>query len=103
MVGCFEDIIKVEDLFLFFFGVEFGLLVFGIVLLGVKGRFKVYVLFWEKIGVLFFIIDCIREGYKILFYVFLFLVEFSNNCFGLEYFEFVYLVIFELFFLGRVC
>ena len=68
-VRCFENIIKIEDLFLPSFEVESVSLVQGKVPPGVKGRLKAQVLFWEKIGAPPFIIDCIREGYKIPFYV----------------------------------
>jgi len=102
-VGCFEDIIKVEDLFLPSFEVESGSLVPGTVLPGVKGRLEAHVLFWEKIGASPFIINCIREGYKIPFYVSPPSAEFSNNCSGLEHSEFVHSAIIELLSSGRVC
>ena len=102
-VGCFEDIIKVENLFLPSFEVESGSLVPGSVPPGVKGRLKAHVPFWEKIGAPPFIIDCIRQGYKIPFYVSPPPAEFSNNRSALEHSEFVHSAILELLSSGRVC
>ena len=102
-VGCFEDIIKVENLSLPSFEVESGSLVPGSVPPGVKGRLKAHVPFWEKIGAPPFIIDCIRQGYKIPFYVSPPPAEFSNNRSALEHSEFVHSAILELLSSGRVC
>ena len=60
-------------------------------------------MFWENIGAPPFIIDCIREGYKIPFYVSPLPAEFSNNRSALEHSEFVHSAIFELLPSGRVC
>ena len=68
-----------------------------------RGDLKLMLCFWENIGAPPFIIDCIREGYKIPFYVSPLPAEFSNNRSALEHSEFVHSAIFELLPSGRVC
>ena len=61
-----------------------------------KGRLRAHVGFWEDIQAPAFIIDCIKEGYKIPFYVTPAGASFKNNHSALQYAEFVYEAILEL-------
>ena len=62
----------------------------------VKGRLRAHVGFWEDIQAPAFIIDCIKAGYKIPFYVTPAGASFKNNHSALQHAEFVYEAILEL-------
>ena len=68
----------------------------------VKGRLRAHVGFWEDIQAPAFIIDCIKEGYKIPFYVTPAGASFKNNHSALQHAEFVYEAILELVSTNRV-
>ena len=109
-LGSFKDVIKVEDLFTPSFEMESGIPDSSTVSLCVKGRLKDHVQFWEGIYASPpppppppFIIDCIREGYKILFYVTPQAAAYNNNCSALKHSAFVLSSILELLSSGRVC
>ena len=68
----------------------------------VKGRLRVHVRFWKDIHAPAFIIDCIKEGYKIPFYVTPAGASFKNNHSALQHAEFVYEAILELVSTNRV-
>ncbi|KAJ7330188.1 hypothetical protein OS493_022708 [Desmophyllum pertusum] len=94
-LGCFEDVIKVEDSFTPSFEIESGIPDSSTVSLCVKERLKDHVQFWEGINTPLFIIDCIREGYKIPFYVTPPVAAYNNNCSALKHSEFVLSAILE--------
>jgi hypothetical protein len=55
----------------------------------VKGRLKTNIQFWIEIGAYDFIIDTIRDGYKMLFYSVPPSVCLSNNLFAMKHTDFV--------------
>ena len=71
--------------------------------LSVKGRLKAHVQFWKRINTPPFIIECIREGYKIPFYLPPQTAEFKNNSSALKHSDFVQSSVLELLSSGRVC
>ena len=102
--GVFEDIIKVDDMFSPTHELESGTSDPGSTPLSVKGRLKAHVQFWERINTPPFIIECIREGYKIPFYLPPQTAEFKNNSSALKHFsDFVQSSVLELLSSGRVC
>ena len=101
--GVFEDIIKVDDMFSPTHELESGTSDPGSTPLSVKGRLKSHVQFWERINTPPFIIECIREGYKIPFYLPPQTAEFKNNSSALKHSDFVQSSILELLSSGRVC
>ena len=96
--GVFEDIIKVDDMFSPTHELESGTSDPGSTPLSFKGRLKVHVQFWERINTPPFITECIREGYKIPFYLTPQTAEFMNNSSALRHSS-----ILELLSSGRVC
>ena len=67
-----------------------------------KGRLRAHVFFWEDIHVPAFIIDCIKEGYKIPFFGTPSGTSFKNDPSALQHAEFVYEAILELVSTNRV-
>ena len=68
----------------------------------VKGRLKLHIQFWIDIQAPDFILDCIRDGYKIPFFSMPEPAAFSNNRSAQTHAEFVADAITELLSLGRV-
>ena len=100
--GVFEDIIKVGNMFFPTHELESGTSDPGSTPLSVKGRLKAYIQFGERINTPPFIIECIREGYKIPFYLTPQTAEFKNNLSALKHSDFVQSPILELLSSGRV-
>ena len=71
--------------------------------LSIKGTLKAHVQFWERINAPPFITECIREGYKIPFYLTPQMAEFKNNSSALKHSDFVQSSILELLSSGRIC
>ena len=101
--GVFEDIIKVDDRFSPAYELESDTSEAGLAPLSVKVRLKAHVQFWERINAPSFITECIREGYKIPFYLTPPTAEFKNNSSALKHSDFVQSAILELVPSGRFC
>lgn len=98
--GPFEDFVKVDSS-VHDFEIESGKSVPS-TKCNVKGRLRAHVGFWEDIQAPAFIIDCIKEGYRIPFYVTPAGALFKNNHSALQHAEFVYEAILELVSTNRV-
>ena len=93
-LGLFEDFLKVDSS-VDDFEIESGNSV-PPTRCNVKGRLRAHVIFWEDSHALAFIIDCIKEGYKIPFYATPTGASFKYNHSALQHSEFVYEAILEL-------
>ena len=87
--GVFEDTIKVDDMFSPTHELESGTSDPGSTPLSVQGRLKAHVQLWERINAPPFITECIREGYKIPFYLTPQTAAFKNNSSTLKHSDFV--------------
>ena len=98
--GTFDDFVKVDS-FVEVFELESDRPA-SLGNLHVKGRLRAHAVFWEEIYAPPFIIECIREGYKIPFYTTPLSASFTNNRSALQHAEFVCQAILELLSSSRI-